>query len=399
MNRILITKLDTTNLGNEILSAEMVALVRREGFAVLGRPLDLHRYRISRLPTDPLGAVATFSAWADTLSTAFGVVRLVPVQAPRPSEPLVRTRGEAQVAASKQGPRALWSRLAEYLPFGPRYLARLSVLRTAEAVIYSGAGEVGEYDPFLRQALELEVLLRFGVRVHAVNHSVVTETPRMDAILRHIYRRFTSVVVRGEQSREKLLALGVAEHRVTVAPDTAWRVTRVEVEKTPGLHVGITVNGFSAELDAWTTIALGLKRLGARVIFLTSDPGYDLAAGRFLAERAGVEMAPQASQAEAYRRALGKLDLVISERLHTAVMAVVQGVHVIPIERGVHKTSEVFSVFGDGVEVVRPDPGWPNEVLKQATAILAAPGARRARLIERATEMAEAARLNVPQVC
>lgn len=398
MNRFLITKLDTTNLGNEVLSVELAALGVERGLTVIGRPQDLHRYRIDRLPSDPGAAMATFLAWADALSAALSVVRLLPFRSRKPVAPVVRTRGESHVDAGNRRRRLAWVRIAESLPFGPRYLQRLHVLRSAQVVVYSGAGEVGEYAPFLRQALELEVLLRFGVRVHGVNQSVVTETPRMDAILAHVYRRFTSVVVRGERSRAKLLGLGLSGDRITVAPDTAWRARRVEVERQPGLHVGITVNGFSADLETWTRIARALKEFGARVTFLTSDPGYDLAPGRLLVERAGIELAPQAVNAEAYRSLLGQMDLVISERLHTAVLAVVQGVPVIPIERGVHKTTEVFEYFGQGVEVVMPTPGWPEAVVTRARAILSARGASRSSLLARASEMAAAASLNVPAV-
>jgi polysaccharide pyruvyl transferase WcaK-like protein len=392
----LITKLDTTNLGNEILSDEIIRLATPKGMHVLGRPLDLHRYRIERLPVEPRAALRQFIAWADVLSTVMSLVRSTPTVPVPQAKSRVRLRGERQVSQRKNGIFRFWNTVAENLPMGPRYLARLQVLRRVRSVVYSGAGEVGEYDPFLRQALELELLLRFGVRVHAVNHSVVTESERMNAILGHIYRRFTSVVVRGQRSREKLISLGVSGHLITIAPDTAWCAPRVEVNKAPGVRVGITVNGFAADTVAWQRIIRGIQAAGAEVLFLTSDPGYDLTVGRSLASATGIRVVQQATDAEHYRRELGQLDVVVSERLHTAVMAAVQGVPVIPIERGVHKTAEVFEVFGQGIDVVQPIEGWTEVVVQKTKEFLNAPDPCRSRLLIRSLEMAHAARSNVP---
>lgn len=368
---LLITKLDTSNLGNMAISEQMLPLCPTDSTCVWGRPPDLHSFVIERLPRDPEGAVSTFRRWVHRLLVARRLASHLPTAGlPTEEQPRFHLRDEAETHPPRwrrymsRGKR----RALRFLPAGPRYIKRAMLLSNFESVSYSGAGEVGDYDPFLRQAIELELCLQLGLRVYAVNQSVVVRDPRLVAIVRSLYPRFSGLVVRGELTKRDLISYGVDASRITVAPDTAWRTPAVPGPRRPGV-IGLTINGENARLEEWATITERLLALGHRIVFLTNDLGYDLEIGRTLATRFGVDLAPPARDCPTYMASLAGLDFVVTERLHTAVFACIQHVPVICVERGQHKTHEVLATFGYPIGAIDRTGGWVEQVVDAAKAV------------------------------
>lgn len=395
MNKpVLITKMLTTNLGNAALSSEFVSLAARADPTVLGRPFGLERYTLDRLRAceDPL---ATFRRWSDGL---VALSRVVPGRDTGRSHsfPAVQVLGESHMAtgASRKLAKGMRDTMLSAVPFAPRYARRVRILRTASRILYSGAGEVGNYTAFLRQALELNAWLTLGVPGYAVNQSVVVTDPALAGVLRHVYSRLDGLIVRGERSRRLLVDLGIEPKRIDVAPDTAWLAPRQVSSRRPTGRVGITINGEDPRTREWGAVVEHLKRLGKSVVFLTSDAGYDLRVGRELALTHGIRVTPPTTSYQEYSASLADLDFVVTERLHTAELAFVQRVPVIAVERGRHKTIEVFEMLGYPVPVIRREGQWTNDVIEAADFTLRNRGELQSFLESEVPRMVEQAQLN-----
>jgi len=393
----LITKLETTNLGNEALSSELIRMSDDHSpqwqTLVLGRPRGLERFRsLDELPDAPDRAVAWFDDQVDALLRAYRlhrpwaqVARHLPTASPREPRVLVpgkrdlRTRG--RLLASKLSSGRAWPR-----PASAPYFRRLAILESVDAVAYSGAGEVVDQPVLLRQLLELGAVANMGKPLFPVNQSVEVRDPRLLAILVHVYRRARRIVVRGNASRRLLIESGIDESMVGLAPDTAFHAAVPRAARaTPTRRAAIAVNGvFGADLDGWTAVAAHLASRGYRVSFVSNDPWYDLEIAQQLRERVALTIEPPISNYGRYIDSLADFDLVVSNRLHTAVFAMLAGVPVVPVEGNVGKTTDIFGTFGYPLPVTQTAPGWERDACAA---------------VDRAEDEAEALRALIPSRC
>ena len=66
-----------------------------------------------------------------------------------------------------------------------------------------------------------------------------------------------------------------------------------------------------------------------------------------------------------YASLLGEFELVVSNRLHTCILALAAGTPVLPIEPSTLKMRGPFETFDDPVSVIDPreDPNWSNAAI------------------------------------
>ena len=153
----LVTKLKTTNLGNQALSMELIKLfegrVGKSNLYVAGRPVDLFGYSIEALKSssDP---VKLFESWADAV-----VKKYKPKQAA--SNAFVSRVNDFKLTENKSLKyenikvllRPLKRRIDKLFLFNSQYVKRLNAITASDFLVYSGAGEVSDNHVFLRQML------------------------------------------------------------------------------------------------------------------------------------------------------------------------------------------------------------------------------------------------------
>jgi polysaccharide pyruvyl transferase WcaK-like protein len=268
-------------------------------------------------------------------------------------------------------------------------------VRSADEIVYSGAGEVGDYDAFLRQALVLEIAFRSGVPFSIVNHSMVITSPALLSVAAPIYLRARRIVVRGSISRTRLLEMGVAESRIVVAPDTAWRtiaVPREERERSARPRIAVVINALAEpEGTSWLSVLPRLAQRG-ELVFTTTDAYHDHTLAERLARRFGGTYDGPPLSAHDAMLVLSRVDVVVSSRLHACVLAVLCGTPAIAVERGGHKTIESFELARVGVPVIPPSAeDFDARIAAAVEDALVAPESRRVKLLHRAQDLRAAA--------
>jgi polysaccharide pyruvyl transferase WcaK-like protein len=375
----LITKLKTTNVGNQALSEEIIKLFSRElgenSLCVHGRPMGLDGYTPSRIEgsKDP---VVTLDKWATAIIEKFGksrhkdevfTSRIPPVK-------LIPAGGNTlRFEFIKRRLRPLKRFLGRFSSYHGIYAERLAIIDRSDWLIYSGAGEVGDNNVFLRQLLEIRVAQKLGKRTAAVNQSVVIKTPSYQTLVGHVYGKMDRVVVRGSISKRNLISYGVSESILSIAPDSALN------SRSSGFSDILLRRGFSGSvvgLNFTPRVKLDVsmvKRLldklrasGKQVVFLTNEPYEDSIVGEWLQKKFGVEAVTNVCSYTEYAALLGKLEYLISTRLHSNVLALIAKTRVIPIEGNVFKTSELLEGVEYPIEVVDPtQENWMLKVLEE----------------------------------
>jgi polysaccharide pyruvyl transferase WcaK-like protein len=197
-------------------------------------------------------------------------------------------------------------------------------------------------------------------------------------IARELAPRVRYWSVRSDRDRERLLAYGVADDRVTVAADLAWTLEASRagssasvpacLEAAGGevlIGVNVTNERFVAERAPhfFATLARVLDRLidtfGARIVFfcneIREDASFDKAGSQLVIshmkhqDRAAI-LSNEYRTPPKMMGLLGRCGLAIGMRYHFCIFAAIQGVPFVAIKRS------------DKVADLCSDLGWPNGV-------------------------------------
>lgn len=375
---LLITKLKTTNIGNQALSDELIKLYERSGklFQVTGRPEGLFGYSIEKLKksNDP---VALFEKWADGL-----LARLKPWQGSTSFKPATRYVELLSFDDFKVKNDNLFQAIKNIFRkfihteafFASRYKNRFLVVAGADTVVYSGAGEVGDNNIFLRQLLELRIAQKLGKKTFAINQSVEVVEQPMQAICAHVYKHMDTILVRGVISRDNMIKIGIPESKISCCPDSAFlnpTPTADQVKQMAQQYaitqpaVGLNATKVAGDLDKWDQIITTLKNLGYNVYFISNDPFGDRNIGEQISQRFDVKAILDFIPYPHYSALLANFNFVISCRLHTNELSLTGGTPILPIEGSHFKTKEVFSLVNYPVPVVNAaDSDWHQQLIK-----------------------------------
>jgi polysaccharide pyruvyl transferase WcaK-like protein len=364
----LVTKLKTTNLGNQALSMELIKLfeekIGRDYLYVGGRPLGLYAYDMKKLTASDYPE-RLFDTWAKAV-----VDKYRSLHADTPFVPKINHFSLTRKPAMKyEGVKALFRPLKRLLKrsslFDKNYINRLAAINSCDVFVYSGAGEVSDNHVFLRQMLEIRIAQMLGKQTGAVNQSLVVKTAVFKKIVNHVYGKMDQIVVRGAISKSDIASFGVDARKIHIAPDTAIRTTCETGGGRLKGTVGINITPFiKYEWEDVVAIVNKLNGYNKKMIFVTNEPLGDLPVIERFKSDFNVDALEEVKDYREYARKLSGLDYVISARLHTNVMSLAVNVPVIPIEGKVFKTKELFEQFEYPLPTVNVDsPGWVDSLM------------------------------------
>lgn len=356
-NVFLITKLKTSNLGNEVLTTEIIRLFKENNkndvIRVNGRPMGIEGYFVNRIIKSKLPS-QQLDKWAEKIASRINKITPIEFAANNPKIILVK----------EQSPKMKWEPIkAKLRPlkrllgitkvFFPAYQPRAAYLKSADWLVYSGAGEVGDNSVFLRQLLEIRVAQKLGVKTAAVNQSVVIKTPLFQQLTAHVYGKMEKIIIRGTQTQRNLIKYGVPEKIIELAPDSAINATYngnvVRDKNKIGFNLTPRLNVNNAQIE---TIIKHLEGLGKEVFFITNEPFGDLSMMNILQERFGIKPISKLDGYKDYMEKLASLGWVISARLHTNVLSLATGIPIIPVEGNVFKTTELMEQLQYPIPVI-----------------------------------------------
>jgi polysaccharide pyruvyl transferase WcaK-like protein len=346
----LISRVDTTNAGNQLLTTQLQALLARvlEGDVVLveRHPAFLQKFSAAHVPVADLPR--RIESWADEVVTAARGSLKAPEQAPRGKGLRSKTSLEKWAFLRRQllpitQKLHIKGMLAKLGYYDDSIVPRLSLYVGSQWVVANPAGDIqaDSLGTATRQFLDALIAKKLGARVALVNHSIESHDERLKAIIRHVYPQLDLVLVRDTITLDFLRDIGVDCGNVMVVPDAAILFTPAQdLTLDSALRkIGFSINAkFGRHLfEDWVKLVQGMADEGHVVRFVTNDFATDIDFARALAKRVPLEIQDGPLDFAGYCHEMAKLKVVITNRLHTVVMATISGVQSVPIEAGAFK--------------------------------------------------------------
>lgn len=386
---LLITRLRTLNKGNQALSAAWLELAHRAfpaaAIRVLERrPRHLVQYRLADLrhSRDPF---RDFDALATRIARLAPGPAFITVPGVPPRIALDETIAPAQRFVALRQRLNLRGLAARAGIYADEYKRRLAACQRADLVIVNPAGEFypREPDPAYYHLLDAYVAVKLGRRTAMVNHTMDITDPTLRRLIPAIYRTLDLVEFRDEKSVGAFRDMGGKLDNVVVAPDLALASVPVARGTPRANTVALAVNVPEATArgyaDAWIEIVASLIRAGFEVSLVSNEVPADAPFYDRIAARTGVQLVGAGLDFDRYAELLGTFGTVVSSRMHTAVLAMLAGTPVVPVEGSSFKITGLFQELGVSTTVVAPGvAGWVDRVVREATSTLA----RRAALVD-----------------
>ena len=385
MTVAVVTKLQTSNLGNLALSTELLRNARAragDGVVAFDRPMQLAAFGLDWLERqrDPVRSV----------EIAAQVLRRLPGGASqiRPPGESPRFVGVAE-ATSRPRPALVKAIGRAVRPLLPASRRRWATLRSSRIVYYAGAGAITDHDALVQLLIEMRALQLSGVTVVPVCQSVIVTRPALRRVLGEVYGMMPDIFVRGPSSAESLVSMGVRPGRVHLAADFVWWSEafepRMESERS-GVGLSLTSPVVRDLGGGLRPVLEVLRSVDSKLVGISSDQGQDSAIIESLARQESVERQDVIGDARAYTRALSGFRVVVTARFHTAVMALLAGVPTVALSGTIdQRASETFARLGYPVPVVRTNEPGVLDRLNHALSVAASLQHRDTRaVIERA---------------
>ncbi|MEO8772107.1 MAG: polysaccharide pyruvyl transferase family protein [Ferruginibacter sp.] len=364
----LVTKLNTTNIGNQALSMELIKLFTKEigkdNLYVCGRPIGLYAYDMDKLiaSAEP---EKLFDKWADAVVKKFRSSDRKTSFKPGVEKFKLTRVSAVKYEGVKTFLRPVKRMLKRFSLYDKTYMPRIANINSCDVLIYSGAGEVSDNHVFLRQMLEIRIAQKLGKQTGAVNQSLVVNTDTFKKIVNLVYGNMNQIVVRGAISKADIASFGVDINKIMVAPDTAIRtIAEAGGVKKKG-SVGINITPLlKYEWKDVEAIVGKLRQYNKEIVFITNEPLGDLPIQERFKTSFNIDALPEPKNYMEYAKQLSGFDYIISARLHTNVMSLAGGVPVIPIEGMVFKTKELFAQFEYPIPAINVnDANWVQAII------------------------------------
>ena len=370
-----VTRIRTVNIGNEALSAELMRLLERKAasrgqtaVALERAPRHLAQFVRNSLSKDPDKAAKTVASWVRRLA------RIKPALTPPPANriELYFERGKSKRLLKLKARLQLrrWAALGGL--YQAELAQRLGIYERSTCVVLNPAGELNpeSIDPPLRMLTELLAAKAKGSRVGVVNFSYEITEPQIAPLFARLFEQCDFICVRDTLSLEVLAQAGVSRSRLHLVPDLVF-MTEPEfsandaaLAQSLGIDrdtVAVVVNGKTglSKVEDWTTLIERIRGAGKKVVLLSNELSSDIAFLEELSRQSGATLIKEQYSYRQYAALLSQLSLVVSNRLHTCVLAMTAGTPVVAIEPILRKVRGALSDLQYPLPVpsVR-EPGW-----------------------------------------
>lgn len=366
----LITKLGTTNIGNQALSNEIINLfiseVGENNIIVGGRPLGLMLYDFKEMQRSNK-PVELLESWANRIVRKYEKEKGSKIFRPKLNfvKLVTNSSPELKYEGIKKFLRPLKKRIKKYFLYEKSYKKRLDQINSSDVLIYSGAGEVGDTIVFLRQLLEIRIAQKLGIKTGAVNQSVVVKTDQFKKLLGHIYGKMDRIVVRGTVSKKLLVECGIDTNKVSIAPDTAILTKSQFLDRGNKVGINFTPN-IKFDIFKIKEVLDNLKKYNNEIYFITNEPIGDIQIEKELIQNYNIKVFPQITNYHDYASKLSQFKYIISARLHTNILALSSNIAVIALEGNQFKTTELLEQLNYPVPVINAyNEGWMKVLNEQ----------------------------------
>ena len=416
--RLIISNAVPLNGGDAAILEGLINGLRKR----LGRDL-----RITVLATQPAVAARLFPRfdveWRDTLSAAVDRTRFGRGTLRSAHRSFSRARFATVFALRRRGLATANALLRD------EEQALLDLYADADFVVATGGTYLVENYSIASRAREFRVVNRLGLPLALFTQSMGPFGARSASMLRDVFDRSRLVLLRDESSLAHLRATGGRPARTAVVGDVGFTLAdpaAVEAARTGAepagspLSVAASVRdwhffrtksaaeGMQAVIRSFAALSEHLARRRARIEFLSTCQGVpeyarddSSVARRVLQEDAVARLHADAvtvddgfhTSAELMRK-FGAFDLVVSMRMHAAILALAAGTPVLPIAYE-PKTRDLFERMGFGDWVLDVETLGPDTLVRTFDRVVAELPLRRDALFAAVQEQMRSAELGL----
>jgi hypothetical protein len=364
----LLTNMRTLNLGNQLLSTELVELFDRLYPVV--RPFHrLSEVFAANLPSDDL------DRWRETVGREAERARTAPRPPVGPASHTVTVgRRGGSVTGRRGSPRhraAQWVRwhtpVRRYFEASEGRAARsqLASVAACDEVVWNPAGELLAIG-FPRSRFFEVALAHAAGRPFAVVNFSYEPTPPARALGAEVLPHAARVFARDEASAGRLVDDGVPAERVSVVAD-AGLLYEPPTAAVGGRGIGLAIHGGldAGSTTAWKEAISGLAGDATDVEFVSNEHQTDVRVAETLrGASARFRIGPEISDFRDFAAHLATFDVVVTGRFHTAVLCSVLGVPWVGLEPNTRRIRDgLVGVVPDDQRLGMDDEGWPARLV------------------------------------
>lgn len=243
----------------------------------------------------------------------------------------------------------------------------IDAIQQADLIIFNGGAFVADHlDRYLPMVLlELYLASKLGKPTMVVNHTVSISKPSNRALVECVYARLQGLIVREPRSRDVLRDMGIPEEKIVLSCDAAFGLKPALERQYPQLSetrketgvVGLCVRGDRpVPARFWADVAKMLEEdFGRRVVFFFTSEFQDRAA---FDQIAALHPAQTLDRFYDYRElisTIGSYDLVITDRYHGTIFAMLSGTPVVAVDSNTFKTRGLMDLTDYPLEVLAND--------------------------------------------
>ena len=249
--------------------------------------------------------------------------------------------------------QALWPYI-----FRAAYASRLiKKIKNADIVLMYGSGTADHVQKYLTSfLLEIYLAKKLGKKVATVNQTASFKNPLPQRILKVIYSLMDFHSTREAPSRDYLVGIGIPEEKILLSCDGAFGLSdsRTDVskiikrEKLPNGYIAIQIRGDrKVDISLWKNIILKLKNeYGREVIFIHTCQSHDEKIVKRLHEKTGLKTTAQFYDYPIVIELLRHASLLITDRYHGAVFAMMSQTPLVTIHPHSHKIQGLTDLSG-----------------------------------------------------
>lgn len=242
--------------------------------------------------------------------------------------------------------------------------------------IWNPAGEVhakGDKDEAVRFLLSIRIAQLLGAKTIIVNQSLELKDNELINLFKHVYQKCEKLVFRDESSVNIAKQMECLTTNIKLIGDMVFnsvnrqvikKVNQIEAEKN---SIVLTINGKSfTDFDAqWQSLFEFLNSLNRKIYFFSNAIVHDYNFA-VIANKYGFHVINEQLDYNDTLLFLENVDIVITTRIHMAIMGLSKGCCVIAVEPNDFKLTDMIKSIDYSINCINTNKSdnWSSEVIK-----------------------------------
>ena len=395
---LLITRMKSQNAGNEALSAELINLIEDLNPKAEFRVMDRYPRFLQQFTIASLRRYARKNKGSDSLIDGFEYLSQTIINKySGKSEGLEKIASandafvDLHIAHKPSLVKSIKRKIGirkNLCKFGFIEKENLpicinTISNWADQIIWNPAGEIhptGDNNEVMRLLLLMRIAQLSGKKTAIVNHSLEVSDQDLEELIRYVYGNSTGVIYRDSPSCNESARIAIPEKIIKESSDVVFIASKSNdiimpppQEKFLSGTICLAINGLEAYNghDSWDWLFDNLKSLNRPIAFLSNAMNHDIKFAQKYSDKYEINIVNRQPNYKEIQGFYKNIDLLISSRLHSSILALCQSVPVVTIEPSMFKLTAIFDQLDYPIKTVNlNEKNWSEKVLENVNTAL-----------------------------